>query len=59
MKVVPSSWYEFCLWETKMMEIDTDKMVDVAGDKGYELVIDWSAVERDPRHDKEFIICLR
>ena len=32
-----------------MMEIDTDKMVDVAGDKSYEVVIDWSAVERDPQ----------
>lgn len=42
-----------------MMETNTDKMVDVAGDKSYELVIDWSAVERDPRHDKEFVICLR
>jgi hypothetical protein len=33
------------------MEIDTDKMVDVAGDKSYEVVIDWSAVERDPQID--------
>jgi hypothetical protein len=31
------------------MEIDTDKMVDVAGDKSYEVVIDWSAVDGAPQ----------
>ena len=32
-----------------MVEPNPDKIVDVTGSNSYELIIDWSAVKRDPQ----------